>query len=100
MTWYRLDPARRCFTLTLHIQPNARRTAPAGLYGDTLKLTVAAPPVDSHANGLLLDFLAKTFNVNRKQVLLKQGAHGRRKVVEIHGSDISPEILLKAHPTS
>ncbi|HNN47094.1 MAG TPA: DUF167 family protein, partial [Azospira sp.] len=37
-------------TLTLHIQPGAKKTEVAGEHGDALKIRLAAPPVDGKAN--------------------------------------------------
>ncbi|MGQ0750558.1 MAG: DUF167 domain-containing protein [Betaproteobacteria bacterium] len=39
--WYRVEPSARRITLTLHVQPNARATALAGLHGDALKVRIA-----------------------------------------------------------
>ncbi|MCH2220656.1 MAG: DUF167 family protein, partial [Dechloromonas sp.] len=46
--WYRVT-ADGCVTLTLHIQPGAKKTELAGLHGDALKIRLAAPPVDGKA---------------------------------------------------
>ena len=48
--WYRVA-ADGHITLTLHIQPGAKKTEFAGLHGDALKIRLAAPPVDGKANG-------------------------------------------------
>ncbi len=93
--WYCLDSQRQCLSLTVHVQPNSRANCVAGLHGDALKVKVAAAAVDGKANAELLDFLARTFAVPRRQVSLKHGAHGRRKVVEICRSAIAPDDLLK-----
>lgn len=92
MAWYRRRDGK--LTLTLHIQPGARRTEIAGLHGDALKIRVAAPPVEGAANAALLDFLKKTFAVPAAGITLKHGASGRHKVVEIAGSTVAPESLL------
>jgi len=70
-------------TLTLHIQPGAKKTEIAGLYGDALKIRLLAPPVDGKANAALLDFLAKRLGLAKSQVALVSGQTSRRKVVEI-----------------
>lgn len=93
-SWYRIDDARQCLVLTLHVQPNARVTSAAGLHGDALKIKIAAAAVDGRANAKLLAFLAGAFDVPLRQVTLKQGAHGRRKVVEVYRPARKPEALL------
>ena len=81
-------------TLTLHIQPGAKRTEVAGLHGEALKIRLAAPPVEGRANEALLKFIAESFGVPLRQVELKQGGQSRHKVVAIAGSKVGPEILL------
>jgi uncharacterized protein (TIGR00251 family) len=82
-SWYRLDPAQRRLTLTLHIQPNARATAVAGRHGDALKIRIAAPAVDDKANAALIDFLHQWFKLPNANIKIKHGARGRRKIVEL-----------------
>jgi uncharacterized protein (TIGR00251 family) len=74
-------------TLTLHIQPGAKKTEFAGLHGDALKIRLAAPPVDGKANDALLKFLAETLRLPKSAVSLKSGQTSRRKVVEICGTN-------------
>ena len=92
MHWYRLKDDR--LTLTLHVQPGAKRTEVIGLHGEALKIKVAAAAVEGQANARLLEFLRKAFGVPASRITLKQGEHGRHKVVEIHGSSVAPETLL------
>lgn len=70
-------------TLTLHIQPGAKKTEVAGVHGDALKLRLAAPPVDGKANAALLAFLAERLDLPKSALTLKSGQASRRKVVEI-----------------
>jgi uncharacterized protein len=86
MSWYRYDAAGRRVTLTLHIQPNARVTAVAGQHGDALKVKIAAPAVDDRANRELIDFLHQWFKLPILDITIKQGARGRRKIVELNGA--------------
>jgi len=81
--WYRYDAAQRRATLTLHIQPNARASAAAGLYGDALKIKIAAPAVDDKANSALIDFLHQWFKLPANSFKIKHGTRGRRKIVVI-----------------
>jgi len=84
--WYRLAADGR-ITLTLHIQPGAKKTAFAGLHGDALKIRLAAPPVDGKANDALVKFIAATLGLPKAAVCLKSGQTSRRKVLEVSGAD-------------
>ena len=72
-------------TLTLHIQPGAKKSGIAGLHGDALKIRLAAPPVDGKANDCLIGFLAERLGVPRSQVGLVSGLTSRSKRVRIDG---------------
>lgn len=90
--WYRRNG--EVLTLTLHIQPGAKRSEVAGLHGDALKIRLAAPPIEGRANEALLKFVAELCGVPVRQVELKQGAQSRHKVVAVTGSRATPEVLL------
>lgn len=92
--WYRRNG--ETLTLTLHIQPGAKRTEVAGLHGESLKIRLAAPPVEGRANEALLKFIAASFGVPLRQVELKQGGQSRHKVLLVTGSKVEPESLLPA----
>lgn len=81
--WFRYDSDRDVLTLSLYVQPNARRTEFGALRDGSLRIRVAAPPVDDKANALLLDFLKKTFNLGSDRVIIKRGSRGRLKTVQI-----------------
>jgi len=90
--WYRRE--KDCVTLTLHIQPGAKRSEVAGLHGEALKIRLAAPPIDGRANEALLRFVADSFDVPLRQVELLRGAQSRHKMVKVTGSKVEPESLL------
>lgn len=90
--WFRRNG--EVVTLTLHIQPGAKRSEIAGLHGEALKIRLAAPPVEGRANEALLKFIAKLFGVPVRQVELKQGGQSRHKVVAVTGSKVEPGSLL------
>ena len=73
-------------TLTLHIQPGAKKTEVAGEHGDALKIRLAAPPVDGKANAALTAFVADRLGVAKSTVTLKSGQTSRRKVLEVAGA--------------
>ena len=84
--WFRVATDGR-ITLTLHIQPGAKKTEFAGPHGDALKIRLAAPPVDGKANEALIRFLAETLGIARSAICLKSGQTARRKVLEIQAND-------------
>jgi len=90
--WYRRDGD--VISLTLHVQPGAKRTEISGLHGEALKIRLAAPPIEGRANEALLRFIADTFCVPMRQVELKQGGQSRHKVVMVTGSKVAPESVL------
>lgn len=90
--WYRNEGGS--ITLTLHIQPGAKRSAVSGLHGDALKIRLAAPPIEGRANEALLRFIADSFDVPLRQIELLRGTQSRHKMVRVEGSKIEPESLL------
>ena len=78
--------------LTLHVQPGAKKTEVAGLYGDALKIRLAAPPVDGKANAELLRYLADAFAVPLRNVSLVRGQTSRQKVVRIEAPARRPDL--------
>ena len=79
--WWRAGDGRAL--LTLHVQPGAKKTEVVGLYGDALKIRLAAPPVDGKANATLIAFVADRLGLAKSAVCLKSGQTSRRKVVEV-----------------
>ena len=79
--WWRRGEGR--ITLTLHIQPGAKKTEVSGLHGDALKIRLAAPPVDGKANSALIQFVADRLGLAKSAVSLKSGQASRRKVLEV-----------------
>ena len=80
--------------IRLHIQPGAKRSAPAGLFGDALKVAIQAPPVDGKANAALIKTLAKWFGVSANQIEIKSGEFSRDKLVLLRGGNA--ETIIKA----
>lgn len=91
--WFR--QSGDCVTLSLYIQPGAKKTVVAGLHGDALKIRIQAPPVEGQANAYLREYLAKRFDVPLRAVTLKSGETNRNKVIEICGSRVPPVSLLE-----
>lgn len=91
--WYRRE-ADGSLVLRVHAQPGAKRTEAAGLHGEALKVRVAAPALEDRANEALVEFLAASFGVARRDVSLLGGARSREKRFAIRGARVAPETLL------
>lgn len=78
-------PSAQRFTLKLHVQPGASRSEIVGRHGDALKVRIAAPAVDNRANAALVVLLSEALGIQKSAVVIRQGASGRRKLVEITG---------------
>jgi uncharacterized protein (TIGR00251 family) len=83
MPWHRFEAHRNVLCIDVYVQPNARRTEVVGRHDESLKVRVAAPPLDQRANALLLEFLQEKLKVPAVRIAIKRGASGRRKLVEI-----------------
>lgn len=73
--------------LRLRIQPRASRSEIVGLHGDTIRIRLAAPPVDGAANEELVRHLAETLGVARRAIAITAGHAGRLKTVTVSGVD-------------
>jgi uncharacterized protein (TIGR00251 family) len=71
--------------LSVHIQPKASTTDCVGIYGDAIKIKVAAPPVDGAANDELIRFLARQLSIPSTSVRIHSGAGGRYKHILVKG---------------
>jgi uncharacterized protein len=83
-------PIAQGYLLRLTVVPGAQRTQVVGLYGDRLKIRLAAPPEKGSANRELIDFLARSLNLPKSSFKLTVGASSRTKVVAV--SDMSPDL--------
>jgi uncharacterized protein (TIGR00251 family) len=92
--WVRYDAVARVLRLSIHAQPNARKTAIAGLHGADLKVTIAAPAVDNKANIALAAFVAEALDIPASTVSVRFGATSRRKTLEIRNA--APELESRA----
>jgi uncharacterized protein len=66
--------------------PRAPRSEVAGIYGDAVRVRLAAPPVEGAANEELIRFLADTLSLPRTAIRLVSGQTSRSKVITIVGS--------------
>jgi uncharacterized protein (TIGR00251 family) len=69
----------------VYVQPRAARTELAGMHGGSIKIRIAAPPVDHAANHALIEFLATHLQIAKRRIRLVSGVTSRRKTIEIDG---------------
>jgi uncharacterized protein (TIGR00251 family) len=79
--WLRRDAEG--WLIAVHAQPGAKRTEVAGLHGESLKIRLAAPPVEGKANEALLRFIAGELGLRRSEVTLARGETSREKIVGV-----------------
>lgn len=80
-------------TLHLHVQPGAKKTEAAGMHGGSIKIRLAAPPVEGKANLALLAFVADAFGVPQRNVILVRGEKSREKVLRVEAPRRTPDWL-------
>lgn len=81
----------QAISFSVRIHPRARTNGITGRVGETLKLSLTAPPVDGKANEACIEFLANLLKVPRSSVTIAAGLTSRNKVIRVAG--ISPEEL-------
>ena len=77
------SPAGITFAVKIH--PRAKKNAITGEVGDSLKLSLTAPPVDGKANDACIEFFAKLLEVPRSSITIAAGHSSRNKVIRVAG---------------
>ncbi len=89
MTAPRIDSTGDGAVLWIRVQPRAKRDAVAGVYGDAVKISLKAPPVDGAANKALLKFLGRICGVAPSTIEVVSGHSGRSKRVAFRTLDVA-----------
>jgi uncharacterized protein (TIGR00251 family) len=71
--------------IKVYVQPRASKSEIVGMHGDSIRIRLAAPPVDDAANAELVSLIAARLGVQKRKVRIVTGRSSRRKVVEIEG---------------
>ena len=79
-------------TFTVRVVPRASRTEIVGEVNGTLRVRIAAPPVDGAANDELVRVLARALRLPRNAVTITAGQTSRLKRVAVSG--VEAEALL------
>ena len=71
------------FELSIYVQPGAKKTEIVGVHDKSLKIKIAAPPVDGNANEVLIQFLAKSLGCPIRSVEISSGEKSRHKKIRV-----------------
>lgn len=84
MRRYKLHNGKKGAALTIRVTPRSRKTEFGGVMEDgTLRVRVAAPPVEGKANSALVKFLAKVFGVRQNRIEIVAGERGLDKIISV-----------------
>lgn len=69
--------------LLIHIVPNAKQSEAVGWEGQTLKVRIAAPPIEGKANAELIKFIAELCDCSPSEVEILKGMGSKYKTLEV-----------------
>jgi uncharacterized protein len=85
---FRLHDGKKGAAVAVRVTPRASHNKIVEMMDDgTIKIHLAAPPVDGEANDQLIRFLAEVLNVPKSKVEIVAGATGRDKLVSVLDMD-------------
>ncbi len=74
--------------LAVRVTPRASRNEIVEVMADgTIKIHIAAPPVDGEANEKLIAFLAEVLNIPKSRLEIVAGQSGRDKLISVIDMD-------------
>ena len=78
--------------IKVKIVPGSSKNKIIGVFNDSLKITITAPPVEGKANKKCIAYLAKYFNVAKSKIEIISGQTSKNKLIKI--CDISQKEFL------
>ena len=86
---FHLHDGKKGSALALRITPRSSRNQIVGVLNDgTIKVHIAAPPVDDEANKELVNFLSDVLGIPKSRIEIVAGESGRDKLVSIIDMDV------------
>ena len=85
---------------TVRVVPRASKSEIIGEHDGTLKIRIAAPPVDGAANAELIKVLSKRFDVAKNAVEITGGQTSKQKQVRISGVNHADLLNLIERPVN
>ena len=82
--------------IRVQVVPRASRSEVVGEHNGSLRVRIAAPPVDGAANEELIRVLAKKFSVSRNAVKILSGQHGRTKQVGVEIGNADGILIMRS----
>ena len=82
------------FTLTVRVQPGAKKDEVTGFEAGVLRVKLRAPAVENRANAALCEYLAQLFGTAKTRVKVTRGARSRLKQVALQGARHTPQELF------
>jgi uncharacterized protein (TIGR00251 family) len=86
---FKLHSGQKGSALAVRVTPRASRNELVEMLEDgTIKVRLAAPPVDDQANEALIEFLSDILGVPKSRLDIVAGATGRDKLVAVLDMDV------------
>jgi uncharacterized protein (TIGR00251 family) len=85
---FRLHDGKKGSAIAVRVTPRASVDKISEVMDDgTIKIHLAAPPVDGEANEKLVVFLADILNIPKSRIEIVAGANGRDKLISVLDMD-------------
>jgi len=78
-------------TISIRVTPRSSRAKVLGQSAGLVRIALTAPPVDNAANEALIEFLANTLQIAKKNISILKGHQSREKTVRI--DELTPLII-------
>ena len=86
---FNLHSGQKGAALAVRVTPRASRNEIVEMLDDgTIKVRIAAPPVDEEANTALIEFLADILGVPKSRLDIVAGETGRDKLISVLDMDV------------
>jgi len=86
---FHLHDGQRGSALAIRVTPRSSENKIVGILNDgTIKVHIAAPPVDDDANAELVKFLADVLGTAKSRIEIVAGASGRDKLISVLDMDV------------
>jgi hypothetical protein len=86
---FHLHDGKRGSALAVRVTPRSSRNEIVGVLSDgTIKVHIAAAPVDDEANAELVKFMADVLGIPKSRLEIVAGASGRDKLIAVLDMDV------------